>query len=49
VLFSEGQSGTANNDQNRIGKRIKKLISSEPTAGERSRRSEITAAHLLGP
>jgi hypothetical protein len=28
VLFSEGQQGTANNDANRIGRRIKKLISS---------------------
>lgn len=28
VLFSEGQQGTANNDSNRIGKRIRKLISS---------------------
>ena len=33
----------------KLGAKIKKLISSEPTAGERSRRSEITAAHLLGP
>jgi len=28
VLFSDGQQGTANNDANRIGKRIKRLISS---------------------
>lgn len=28
VLFSEGQQGGANNDANRIGKRIRKLISS---------------------
>lgn len=28
VLFSAGQQGTANNDENRIGKRIRKLISS---------------------
>jgi len=33
----------------KLGAKIKKLISSEPTAGERGRRSEITAAHLLGP
>ena len=33
----------------KLGAKIKKLISSEPTVGERSRRSEITAAHLLGP
>ncbi|HKW83122.1 MAG TPA: MarR family transcriptional regulator [Burkholderiaceae bacterium] len=33
----------------KLGAKIKKLISSEPTAGDRSRRSEITAAHLLGP
>lgn len=28
ILFSEGQQGTANNDANRIGRRIRKLISS---------------------
>lgn len=28
ILFSEGQQGTANNDANRIGKRIRKVISS---------------------
>jgi DNA-binding transcriptional regulator GbsR (MarR family) len=33
----------------KLGAKIKKLISSEPPGGERSRRSEITAAHLLGP
>jgi len=33
----------------KLGAKIKKLISSEPSSGERSRRSEITAAHLLGP
>jgi len=33
----------------KLGAKIKKLISSEPAAGERGRRSEITAAHLLGP
>ena len=33
----------------KLGAKIKKLIGSEPTGSERSRRSEITAAHLLGP
>jgi len=33
----------------KLGAKIKKLISSEPAAGERGRRADITAAHLLGP
>ena len=33
----------------KLGAKIKKLISSEPASGERARRAEITAAHLLGP
>ena len=33
----------------KLGAKIKKLISSEPAAGDRARRAEITAAHLLGP
>jgi DNA-binding transcriptional regulator GbsR (MarR family) len=33
----------------KLGAKIKKLIASDPGAGERARRSEITAAHLLGP
>ena len=33
----------------KLGAKIKKLISSEPAGGERARRAEITAAHLLGP
>lgn len=33
----------------KLGAKIKKLIGSEPAGGERSRRAEISAAHLLGP
>ncbi|HKX40683.1 MAG TPA: MarR family transcriptional regulator [Burkholderiaceae bacterium] len=33
----------------KLGAKIKKLMASEPAAGERARRAEINPAHLLGP